>query len=357
MRRLYLIRHGLPDFPGGEHYCLGRTDMTLGALGALQASQLGYALKAEKLERVYSSPLSRAMQTAQRIRADYTVLPGLEEMYAGDWDGLSFSRIKRDWPELFQLRGGEDYVPIPNSEEPEAAQRRFSAAVETALLETRGDIAIVAHTTVNQSLISLAAGTPLESCLKSGRQDYCSYYILGYDGAFHVLHDAVRPVPKLDTVLAQYLLQGAILPQRVKAHCQTVAGEAQRICAELSAAGLSLDAELTVAAALLHDIARTEDEHPKKGAQWLTDLGYPAAAALVSCHHDLETPQLNEAAVLYIADKCVTEDGVVPVASRFEKSLSRCVDAEALAAHAQREKTALNIQMLINDYCGKEVIV
>ena len=30
MRDIYLIRHGMPDFPGGARMCLGRTDLPLG---------------------------------------------------------------------------------------------------------------------------------------------------------------------------------------------------------------------------------------------------------------------------------------------------------------------------------------
>ena len=36
MRDIYLIRHGMPDFPGGARMCLGRTDLPLGLRGRLQ---------------------------------------------------------------------------------------------------------------------------------------------------------------------------------------------------------------------------------------------------------------------------------------------------------------------------------
>ena len=41
MREIYLIRHGMPDFPGGARMCLGRTDLPLGLRGRLQAALLG----------------------------------------------------------------------------------------------------------------------------------------------------------------------------------------------------------------------------------------------------------------------------------------------------------------------------
>ena len=30
MKRVYLIRHGLPDFPGGRGMCIGTTDIPMG---------------------------------------------------------------------------------------------------------------------------------------------------------------------------------------------------------------------------------------------------------------------------------------------------------------------------------------
>ena len=30
MKRVYLIRHGLPDFPGGKRMCIGSTDIPMG---------------------------------------------------------------------------------------------------------------------------------------------------------------------------------------------------------------------------------------------------------------------------------------------------------------------------------------
>ena len=44
MREIYLIRHGMPDFPGGARMCLGRTDLPLGLRGRLQAALLGAEL-------------------------------------------------------------------------------------------------------------------------------------------------------------------------------------------------------------------------------------------------------------------------------------------------------------------------
>ena len=33
MKRVYLIRHGLPDFPDGKGMCIGTTDIPMGEAG------------------------------------------------------------------------------------------------------------------------------------------------------------------------------------------------------------------------------------------------------------------------------------------------------------------------------------
>ena len=71
MRKLYLIRHGRPDIPQGKRLCLGRTDIPLGPLGRMQACLLGQEL-AGRVSRVFSSPLSRAVQTAEGISREVT---------------------------------------------------------------------------------------------------------------------------------------------------------------------------------------------------------------------------------------------------------------------------------------------
>ena len=65
MKKVYLIRHGLPDFPAGERMCLGITDLPMGEAGLAQAAKMAEKLPA--VTAVFSSPLTRAVQTAEDI--------------------------------------------------------------------------------------------------------------------------------------------------------------------------------------------------------------------------------------------------------------------------------------------------
>ena len=83
MKKVYLIRHGLPDFPGGVGMCVGTTDIPMGEKGLAQAAQM--AKKLPPVTAVFSSPLTRAVQTAEAIGLPVTLIHDLREMYAGEW--------------------------------------------------------------------------------------------------------------------------------------------------------------------------------------------------------------------------------------------------------------------------------
>ena len=143
MKRIYLIRHGLPDFPGGRKMCIGTTDIPMGEAGLNQAAEMAEQLPA--VTAVFSSPLIRAVQTAQAIGMPVTVLDGLREMHAGAWDGLTFQEIREQYPQLYAARAQDQTLPLPGAEEPAAALARFTAAMEQAAVLSPGDFAAVAH--------------------------------------------------------------------------------------------------------------------------------------------------------------------------------------------------------------------
>ena len=161
----------------------------------------------------------------------------------------------------------------------------------------------------------------------------------------------------LHAFAASFFRGAAGADEKLLAHCRAVAALADELCAALREKSVSLDAEAVHAAALLHDIARGEADHAALGARWLRELGYPEIAELVRQHHDPDGTQINEAAVLYIADKAVRGDTRVPLDGRFAASLEKCTTPEAREAHARRYETARTIRNGINRLCGKELIV
>lgn len=144
-KRVYLIRHCRPDFPAGKMMCLGSTDLPLGAEGHRQAEELKNAMSHIPLTAVFCSALKRSAETAGYLSDAPTVLPGLEELDAGAWDGLTFDQIRAQYPALYAARGDDPSIPIPGCEPDDAGLARFTRAMEQAAQRAGGDFAVVAH--------------------------------------------------------------------------------------------------------------------------------------------------------------------------------------------------------------------
>ena len=180
MKRVYLIRHGLPDFPRGRKMCLGSTDIPMGEVGLAQAAEM--SLRLPPVTAVFSSPLTRAVQTAGTIGLPITIVEGLREMDAGQWDGLTFDEIRRRYPELYAARGRDHTLPIPGSEASYAALSRFSAAMKTAAEAAPGDFAVVAHGGIIALFLEKA-------CAARYKPGYAEIIPLSYDNGTFTLQE------------------------------------------------------------------------------------------------------------------------------------------------------------------------
>ena len=108
-------------------------------------------------------------------------------------------------------------------------------------------------------------------------------------------------------------------PEPVRQHCCKVASIAEVLGKVQEQMGVSLDQGLIRSASLLHDIARHRENHAREGTRILMREGYPAVAEIIRQHHCLEQEEINEAAIVYLADKLVKGDRTVTLEAR------RCV--------------------------------
>lgn len=90
MTTLILLRHGETDW-NKEHRVMGKNDIPLNNAGKNQAKLLADKLKSKKASVIYSSPLKRALQTAEIVAESQQIqveaLPILEEMDLGLLEG------------------------------------------------------------------------------------------------------------------------------------------------------------------------------------------------------------------------------------------------------------------------------
>ena len=150
MAQCILIRHGQTDWNVDGRY-QGQADPPLNELGLEQAHVLAEELKSVRLDRLVTSPLKRALQTA-RIIAKTLQIPletdsRLMEIHQGDWQTRLRSDIERMYPELFRSWEKEPWQTTPPGGE---SLRQVRERVYQAMDDIRSKwpnqvVGIVAH--------------------------------------------------------------------------------------------------------------------------------------------------------------------------------------------------------------------
>lgn len=154
---IFLVRHG--ESVGNQRGLLyGHTDHPLTEQGVRDAAAVGEKLREADIRRCYSSPLSRAAETArlctQGRDIETVYRDGLKEQYMGDWEDVSFLGMREAEPELIgsMIQDWTKVVP-PGGESYEAVIERAGAVLDE-ILERGEDALIVAH---NGPLAALVA--------------------------------------------------------------------------------------------------------------------------------------------------------------------------------------------------------
>ena len=161
--RLLLVRHAETD-PAVRGRCHGRLDVDLSAEGRRQAGELATALGELPLAAVYSSPLSRALDTARAIAAARGLEPvaddGLLEIDFGELEGLTYEEIAAERPDVFRAwMEAPTSVRFPGGESFADLRARVVEAVG-AIRERHagGAAAVVAHGGVVRAVLADVLG-------------------------------------------------------------------------------------------------------------------------------------------------------------------------------------------------------
>jgi probable phosphoglycerate mutase len=155
---IYLVRHGQTAW-NREEIFRGRTDVPLDETGLKQAELAGEYLKEVKIDAIYSSPLSRALETAEKIARFHNLkvqpLEGIIDMSFGNWEGHAHQEIKKNDSETYRRWREEPHlVRLPGGESLDDVRVRSMAALEEVIRKHPGKaLIIVSHRVVNKVLI------------------------------------------------------------------------------------------------------------------------------------------------------------------------------------------------------------
>ncbi len=169
MTRIYLLRHGATSANREVPYRLqGRgSDRPLDEIGRAQAEAASCALSILPLSAVYSSPLLRAIQTAEAIarphRQTPIAVPALIEGDVGRWEGLTWDQAAALDPELHAaFLADPGHVPYPEGESFADVGRRASPAILEIAERHRGqDVGVIGHNILNRAYLAPLLGLPM----------------------------------------------------------------------------------------------------------------------------------------------------------------------------------------------------
>lgn len=211
MTRIILIRHGLTEWNNAGRY-QGQSNTELSKDGYEQAQLLAENFPIEKVDCIYSSDLKRAFATAEMIARKFTleVIPdkAFRELDFGDWEGLTYEEINKQWPEeIANFFGAPEKLSIPNGETFIQAAERSVNRLKEIIAENHGKIVVVAaHGAVIRSMLATLMHIPLHY-LWSLRQDNTAVNVLRFDGDY-VMVETINNTAHLGKYLPSGLVKG-----------------------------------------------------------------------------------------------------------------------------------------------------
>ena len=157
MTEVILARHGETKWNVEEVY-RGRIDINLDEAGVKQAELLGEYLSSLELDAIYSSPLRRALDTANLIaqyqEAGVQASNGLIDLDYGEWQGLPEREVKRLYQALHnEWLANPDRVRMPGGESLAEVRERAVSVIDDVISKYEGSVLLVSHRVVNKVLI------------------------------------------------------------------------------------------------------------------------------------------------------------------------------------------------------------
>ena len=163
MTKVYVVRHGQTAW-NLEEVFRGRADIPLDETGKKEVHLAGKALKDETIHAVYSSPLSRSMETAENIAKFHNLpvesLEAIIDISYGEWEGVSLKKVEQNYPDLYALWLNEPHkVRFPKGETLEEVRLRTIGAIEDLVKKHQQEnIVLVAHRAPNKVICCALLG-------------------------------------------------------------------------------------------------------------------------------------------------------------------------------------------------------
>lgn len=180
---LVVVRHGQTDWNRERRY-MGTADLALNQMGFRQARALAERLRADDVEIVVSSPLTRALQTArvilEAVSAPMVVMPEFRERGMGVFEGLTRDDARAEFPESWEWQGlQQPHATPPRAETSVRVRLRVTRGLEALTRQYGGAVVLVTHAFVARTIFAILR-TPTDAELaayKLGNGELTAYHL------------------------------------------------------------------------------------------------------------------------------------------------------------------------------------
>jgi len=154
----YFVRHGEIESNVKRIYA-GWSEEELTTRGRQQAKEVAEELAGLEIGSIYTSPLKRAVQTAEIIggilKKDPVLEESFKEMRLGPWEGKSEEEIERDYPEKWKIWTTSPAELILGGRETlqELLERVLAGLKRVKQREVDGSVLVVTHVAIIRVLL------------------------------------------------------------------------------------------------------------------------------------------------------------------------------------------------------------
>ena len=159
-KKIYLIRHGETE-SNKKGIFRGRLDIPLSQSGKEQASSVFNYFKEKNIELVFSSPLSRALETAKTIFPNKKIKidERLNNLDLGNWSGVEKEKIKKERPDEWNMWvNSPEKIKFPEGESIKDVYKRVNSLLNSLKKVKADKIALISHRSVLKTLLAASIG-------------------------------------------------------------------------------------------------------------------------------------------------------------------------------------------------------
>ena len=166
MTEIYILRHAQTQ-SNLRNACIGSMDIPLNEAGKEQAEKVCACLSDVKFDVIYTSPLSRAIDTITPYVKNNPLVPvhmsyAFSERDFGEWENMTYAEIKQKSPDMYQ-KWQENPVSfkMPGGESMDDVRERVDGAISKILSLHKGKkVLIVTHLLAGRVTIASLLGIP-----------------------------------------------------------------------------------------------------------------------------------------------------------------------------------------------------